>query len=225
MMNAHFPRWLFWSTTGAFLLGLMAIFYPWRAELPPGIFLSTHGQPTIGYPQAPVHLVVFEEPKCSNCRDFSLSIFPKIKKEFIDTNKILYTTIPVSFLPGSMRAAVSLLCVYHVENYPNDDLFFTYLNYIYEHLPDEKLDWATEERLLKFAKAASPAIHSDTLRNCIARNIYRVQIETNTRYGNKIMAGHISTPAVFVNGIEVKELTYESINKLIKEIRSEQGLD
>ena len=75
------------------------IHYIGKKELPPAITLDTTGQPTIGYPKAKVHVVVFEEPKCSNCRDYSREIYPSIKKNFIDTNKITYTVIPVSFLP------------------------------------------------------------------------------------------------------------------------------
>jgi protein-disulfide isomerase len=111
--------------------------------LPAGISLKTYGQPTIGEAKAPVHVVVFEEPKCPQCKNFTTRLFPKIKKEFIDTGKIRYTVIPVSFIPNSMPAAVAWLCVFNQEkNSPNHPLFFTYLDYMYAHQPVEYLDWA-----------------------------------------------------------------------------------
>ena len=118
--NIQPPRFLF-CLTCIFLFIVSGSVYLSRPQLPPSIPLSTKGQPTIGYAKAKVHVVVFEDPKCISCAGFNNEIFPSIKKEFLDTNKILYTVIPVSFMPGSMPAAIALLCVYH-ENpvYPND---------------------------------------------------------------------------------------------------------
>jgi protein-disulfide isomerase len=201
------------------------VYYLCATELPQGIELNTNGQPTIGYPKARVHVVVFEEPKCSNCRTYNNEVFPVIKKEFIDTNKITYTVIPVSFLPGSMPAAVALLCVYNSNpDYPNDDMFFKYLDYLYEHQPDEHIDWATPEALADFAKKTSPAIELGNLKKCIEMERYRIQIEKNTAYGGEVMGGVISTPAVYVNGIEVKELTVDGMSKLIKEVLAHEGV-
>jgi len=207
------------------IVGAGVIYYLCTSELPPAIEVSTEGQPTIGYPKARVHVVVFEEPKCSNCREYNDDVYPTIKKEFIDTNKITYTVIPVSFLPGSMPAAVALLCVYNENTeYPNDEMFFKYLDYIYDHQPDEHKDWATPEKLSEFAKKTSPAIKIENLKKCIEMETYRVQIEKNTAYGKEIMGGVISTPTVYVNGIEVKEITVDGISKLIKEVLEHEGV-
>ncbi len=201
------------------------IYYLCSTELPPAIELDTEGQPTIGYPKARVHIVVFEEPKCSNCRDYNDMVFPTIKKEFIDTNKVTYTVIPVSFLPGSMPAAVALLCVYNADpDYPNSEMFLNYFDYIYEHQPDEHTDWATSAELGEFAKKTSPAIKIDKLTRCIDMEKYRVQIKKNTEYGAKVMGGVISTPTVYVNGIEVKELTVDGLSKLIQEVLEHEGV-
>jgi protein-disulfide isomerase len=201
------------------------IYYLCSTELPEGIALETKGQPTIGYPKARVHVVVFEEPKCSNCRTYNNEVFPKIKKEFIDTNKIRYTVIPVSFLPGSMPAAVALLCVYYANpEYPNDEMFIKYFDYIYDYQPDEHTDWATPDKLAEFAEKTSPAIEIGKLKKCIEMEKYRIQIEKNTAYGAEVMGGVISTPTVYVNGIEVKELTVDGMSKLIREVLEHEGV-
>ncbi|MCC5831578.1 MAG: thioredoxin domain-containing protein [Chlamydiales bacterium] len=202
------------------------IYYLCSMELPQGIALETEGQPTIGYPKARVHVVVFEEPKCTNCRIYNNEVFPQIKKEFIDTNKILYTAIPVSFLPGSMPAALALLCVYYANpDYPNNEMFFKYFDYLYDHQPDEHSDWATPETLGEFAEKTSPAIDIGKLKNCIEMEKYRIRIEKNTEYGAEVMGGVISTPTVYVNGIEVKELTFDGVSKLIREVLAHEGVD
>lgn len=194
-------------------------------ELPPAIAVNTEGQPTIGYPKAKVHVIVFEEPKCSNCKEYNEKIYPIIKRDFIDTNKIRYTVVPVSFLPGSMPVATALLCAYKADpDYPNNDMFFKYLDYIFEHQPEEHSDWATPEKLVEFAEKTSPAIKTDKLKKCIEMETFRIQIEKNTAYGKEIMGGRISTPTIYVNGIKVTEITPDSISKLIKEVLRHEGV-
>lgn len=186
---------------------------------PDAISIDTREQPTIGHPRAQVQVVVFEEPKCSNCKEFNKLIFPKLKEEFIDTSKILYTVIPVSFLPNSMSAAEALLCVYLADPlYPNSDLFFTYLDYIYSHQPEESVNWTTTDKLLEFAKNTSPSINLSHLRSCVDNDSYRIRVQKNTEYGSYLMGGTISTPTIYVDGIKVNELTYDNVKKLIQEV-------
>lgn len=181
------------------------------------IHVDSEGQPTIGYTKAKIHVIVFEEPKCSNCKQYNEEIYPKIKQDFIDTNKIQYTVIPVSFLPGSMPAANALLAVFYNEpDYPNSPLFFTFLDYMYRNEPAEHLDWATTEALVKMAKDASPAIDTINLKNCLEKETHRIKIVKNTDYGKKIMDGVISTPTLYVNGVKIEELTYSNIKDQIE---------
>ena len=204
---------------------VVAVLLCHRKHLPEAITINTKNQPTIGYSKAKVQLVVFEEPKCINCKEFNDELFPKIKEEFIDTNKIRYTVIPVSFLPGSMPAAIALLCVYHNNGaYPNDELFFTYLQYMFDHQPGEHADWATRETLMEYAKQASPAINIQKLKSCTEKQTYRDEIERNNEYGKKVMGGILSTPTLFVDGIEVKELSYKKIKKLTEDVLERKGV-
>lgn len=213
-------------TAAIFLVLIGVTLFVTRSKLPEGIKIDVKGQPTIGYPNARVHLVIFEEPQCSHCCDFNNEIFPRLKAEFIDTNKILYTVVPVAFMPNSMPAAVALLCVYNADPlYPNPDLFFTYLDYIYHHQPvGHHVDWTTTENLIEFAKAASPAINLQQLKKCIDTEAYRVKIAKNTEYGKTIMDGALATPTLYVNGIRVEEMSYDYIHKLIKEVLEHQGV-
>jgi len=219
------PRKLFWITLSILAIVVFGTVYRAETQLPDAIQLNTKGQPTIGYPKARVQVVVFEEPKCSNCKTFNEQIFRKIKEEFIDSNKIKYTVIPVSFLPNSMPAAVGTLCVYYADPlYPNNDLFFTYMDYMYSHQPDEHTDWAKPDKLIQLAQSASPAINTQQLRKCIDLESYRTKIQKNTEYGKTVMGGTISTPTIYVNGIEVKDLSYDNIRKLIKEVLEHEGV-
>ncbi|MEZ5314704.1 MAG: thioredoxin domain-containing protein [Chlamydiales bacterium] len=208
-----------------FLLIAIVVFYYHlflKQPLEP-IPMTTQNNPTIGYQKAQVHVVVFEEPKCKNCKVFNNEIFPTIKKQFIDTNKILYTTIPVSFLPDSMPMAVGALCAYYADpQYPNYEMFGKYCNYIYSFESDHEEGLMNLDTLTEFSKTLSLGMDISQLKECIQTQKYRVQIEKNTDYGIEIMNGMISTPTVYVNGIEVKERTIEGISKLIQTYLQEE---
>lgn len=219
------PKILVLTTSLILFLMSLIVVQAHQEELPSAIEITTEGQPTLGYKKAPVHVVIFEEPKCPDCKNYNNTVFPSIKKEFIDTNKIVYTVIPVSFLSNSMPAAIALLCVYHQDaEYPNRDLFFTYLDYMYRHQPPEDTDWATDSTLKKFAKAASPAISLEELSNCIDKQGHRIQIEKNTQYGSKLMTDGLGTPTIYVDGIKLEEETYSHVSKVIKSALRRKGV-
>lgn len=225
MVTTHSPKNLVLLTLGIMTVLVATVIYVNQSTLPEGLKIDTHGQPTVGYPRALVSVVVFEEPKCSNCKIFNNNVAPAIKRDFIEKNKIHYTVIPVSFLPNSMPAAVALLCAYHKDTQnPNDDLFFTFLDYMYQHQPPEYLDWATIDKLQEMAKAASPAISLRKLQSCVEHDGYRNQIIKNTEYGGDIMNGTLSTPTVFVDGIITEDNSYESVKALIEKALKQKGV-
>lgn len=196
-----------------------------KMKLPTPIAIDTTDQPTLGYQKALIRVVVFEEPKCSDCRDYTNTIFPQIKAEFIDTNKILYTVIPVSFLPDSMPVACALLCTYyHPHCYPNAEMFFAFLDYIYKHQPPEHTDWASVPRILELAKEASPAIDITWLGDCTTQQTYRNQVVRNTEYAKSIMGGTVSTPTVYVDGMKLDTLTLGDLRYLIKAALELKGI-
>src|SRR4051812_9133160 len=100
MTSTPLPKRYVWSTLFAIALVIVVTSLTAKTENVKGIEIDTTGQPMQGYAKAPIHIVVFKEPKCSSCSDFAKGIYPKLKKEFIDTNKVRYTLILVSFLPN-----------------------------------------------------------------------------------------------------------------------------
>jgi protein-disulfide isomerase len=212
-------------TIAILIVTIGAFFFFNYIHAPTVVHLETEGQPSLGYPRAPVRVVIFEEPKCPQCKQFTTLIFPELKKEFIDTNKIEYIVIPVSFLPNSMPAAIAWLCVFNQEkDYSERGLFFKYMDYMYAHQPSESDDWVTLEILEKYAKEVSPAIHLDILKNCINKQTYRKQIEKNTDYGMKVMNGELSTPTLYVDGVMVEEISFSSLSHMIHEALRKKGV-
>ena len=185
--------------------------------LPTVLTIQTEGQPTIGKLNSSVEVVVFEEPKCPACKRFSEIVYPQIKKNYLDTDKIRYTMIPVSFLPLSMPAAEAWLCVYHqVADHPNSALFFNFVETTYAKQPEENSNWATPDNLEKIAKQASPLIDTEALKACLSKETYKSQIEKNTKYGNTLMKGRLTTPSIFVNGVKVENPNYAAVSRQIE---------
>lgn len=214
--NLKIPRLLVWSTLFVLTTSIIFTTLSQKNQLPTPISINSQGQPTLGSEKAKVHLVIFEEPKCCNCKECTLKIFPKIKKEFIDTNLVKYTVIPVSFIPHSTMAAEALLGVYYnTPLKPNDALFFNYLDTLYAKQPDESIDWVTIDILLEYAKETSPEISLPKLKESLENHAYLEKIQKNTEYGEKVMEGHLATPMLYINGIPVKDLNFDEVSRII----------
>jgi protein-disulfide isomerase len=211
------------------LCGLLSFMGLWLAALTLFVawsYISSNGataaaisfdkskQPTLGDPNAPVEVVIFDEPKCPYCKQFQDDIFTKLKENYIDTKKITYTTYIVSFLPNSMPAAKALLCVYHQdEGRGNPGLFYEYLTYMYAHQPEEQKNWATTSFLIDMAKNASAQIDTAKLEKCI-ENSSGDLAKQNTEYGISLTK-EFSTPALYIDGVPVPAVSYEGISKYI----------
>ncbi len=189
------------------------------------IDISKH--PTIGNLGATVQVVALLEPKCPDSKRYNNASFPKLKAAFIDTNKISYTVITTSFLSNSMPAAIALLCVYTQDEKKTDaDLFFKYLNYLYQVQPPERQNWATTDTLLSYAAKASQDIDLKRLKSCIESKRREELIVQNTALGNKLM-GELHTPTIFVNGVKIENkddtIDYEKLQTAIDEAISKKN--
>ncbi|MBW5802432.1 DsbA family protein [Coxiella endosymbiont of Ornithodoros amblus] len=186
-----------------------------KPALTKAITINTKGQPTLGNPAAPVHIVAFEDLKCPNCARFNVEVLPGIKKKYINTGIAKYTLITLAFLPGSPPAGNAALCLYkQSKNY-----FFPFVSYFYQHQPDEIQNLATTPRLLQFARNSVRQANMKQLSNCIVSSHYSDALQKNLKIAKKTM-NPVAAPAVYVNGVNVEPLTQKRLEVLIKEVRS-----
>lgn len=180
--------------------------------------LNIAGQPTLGNPHATVHVVLFEEPLCPSCKEFSETVVPVIKSTFAHTGRISFTAVPVSFLPHSMPLAEAWLSVYHQDpDQPDPALFFDFVSYCYTHQPTES-QYLGEADIVALARGASSKINIELLIKSLRNNSWHEQVEENTRYGSKLLGGRLTTPSLFINGIMIRD---NSLNNVITEIHHE----
>lgn len=199
------------------VIGILAISYHQKTEdksvLPQPVSINTKNQPTMGNPDAKIHIVAFEDLKCANCARFNNNVFPKIKKQFIDTGKAKYTFINLAFINGSMPAAIAARCVYQ----QNKQAFFPYIKYIYANQPPENENWANIPKLLDFATNVS-GINTEQLTQCLIKSPYTAFIKNNIKIASKVMNNEVATPTLYVNGIIVKPLSEARIKTIINSL-------
>lgn len=200
---------------------IIAAFFIFRTKtspLPAAVSIDTQGQPTLGKSDAPITLVVFEDLKCENCKRYNTTLFPQIKRDYIDTGKAKYVLINLAFIPGSLPAANAARCLFT----QNKKYFFPFIEYIFEHQPPENTDWATISTLIQFAKASVPEAKFDELSNCMIEARHNSFIEDNLKIAAKVMAGQVATPALYVNGHKVESLTFENVKAAIETVQGSQ---
>lgn len=196
------------SILAILLIGLLAFNKAHRVDLPAAKHINIDGQPTIG--EGKLTFVVFEDMKCSNCKRYDAEVYPHIKSHYIDTGKARYVLVPLAFIQNSAPAGNAALCVYHQK----PELFFSYVDYLYQHQPDEALDWATPETLTQFAQHI-PGIDLNAFATCIKNNTYYTQLQKNLGLAGEVMGDTVQTPMVYINGYAVSPLSIEQIEKIV----------
>lgn len=208
-MPKHRSKTLVLLTLGAMLILVIAAFIilkPKKTQLP-RVTINRQGQPQLGNPKARIHIVAFEDLKCTNCKIFNMTLFPEIKKKYIDTGKANYTFINLAFIPGSLPAANAARCLYA----QNKNYFFPFIDYVFQHQPDESENWATIATLIQFARAAVPKADLKQLSTCMIEARYNPVIQENLKIATHAMSDKVATPALYINGQKIETLTLRDI--------------
>jgi protein-disulfide isomerase len=192
----------------AIIITLIILHKP-ALKLPKTVKIDTQSQPFIGNKNANNNVVVFEDMKCVNCMRYNTTLFPKIKKAFIDNGKVKYTIITLAFLPGSSLIANAALCV----KQQNPEHFFPYVEYIYHHQGDESQNWGTVPRLLEYAKKVN-GIDIKNLSSCLVKAPFDEQINSNMKVARDVMGAQVMTPRVYINGVLVEPLTFNHFEQV-----------
>ncbi len=176
---------------------------------PSNVSFNLSGQPTLGNPNSKVTVVAFEDFKCPFCRQYSLTVFPRVEKNFIQTGKIYYGFYNFPFIgPDSYTAAVAAECVFHQKA----SLFWPYFHLLYRAQKNETTDWATPSYLVQVASYV-PGVNTTALRSCIAANRYLKVVKANKQLG--IQDGVQGTPSIFVNGKLLANPSYSQLASAI----------
>lgn len=181
---------------------------------------DTENQQSIGNKDSKVKVVEFGDFKCPHCRTFDQDIFPKLKKDFIDSDKIEYRYVTAPFHGES--SALASKASHAVYKHAKDE-YWTFHHEVYAAAPEspEKMsqdDWLTTKLLdkliddLKISKSTADKIKSeykDDKSDASKAQSNEVEIVNKHKVNE--------TPSVYVNGKRVSDVfDYNAIKKEVE---------
>jgi protein-disulfide isomerase len=168
---------------------------------------------TLGDPNAPAIVDVFEDFQCPACQYFSESIETLVIQNLVETGKTKYTFHNYPFIDGngagssgeSDQAANASMCA------NEQGKFWEMHTTLFANWNGENQGNLNDVRLK--AMAESVGLDMAAFNDCFAANKYKDDIQADFELGQKM--GVSGTPSVFVNGVRVgqpqKIATYEEI--------------
>jgi protein-disulfide isomerase len=149
---------------------------------------------TMGNPKAPVTVVEYGAPTCPHCAHFDITMFPTLKKDYIDTGKVFYVfrAFPLSQVDIAAEALARCLPA---------DKYFAFIDLLYHNQPKWDPDGyqIPDVRAALIAMAQSAGMPADQAGACLDNSAAQKQaedvgVEAQTKYGIN------SVPTFLVDG-------------------------
>jgi protein-disulfide isomerase len=164
------------------------------------------GERSLGKPNAPV--IEYVSLTCPHCANFQKTVFPRVKKEFIDTGKIRFIVreFPIGHTSG--HAAIVNRCA------PEDKYFFLENQFL-----TRQPEWVSQEVRPDaiYAVAKSSGMSRETFDKCLTNQTIIDGLTEVKQRGRKY--GVIGTPTFFINARKAAqgEVTYDQFKALIEQ--------
>jgi protein-disulfide isomerase len=165
----------------------------------------------LGPANAAVTITEYASMTCPHCAAFTEKVFPKIKSEYIDTNKIRFVfrefPLDVKAAAGSMLAR----CI------AKDDSakYFAVVDMLFR----QQEAWVmknTTETLIRIGKQAG--LSQQQVEDCLKDQALLDKIAADQKYANEVLKVN-STPTFFINGEMIKgDQSFEEFDKRIKSL-------
>ena len=167
--------------------------------------------PFVGDENAPLTVYEYVSFSCPHCANFHKSVWPEVKKNYVDTGKVKFIFREVFFNSNDLRIALIARCGGQKAYYPMADL---YLNSqpIWRGAPDPTL------AIHQVAKRAGiPKAQMDA---CIADEAFQKTLVENYRT-NAADHGVRSTPSFVINGTtHAGGMPFEDFSRLLEDALS-----
>jgi protein-disulfide isomerase len=163
-----------------------------------------------GNKDAKVTIITYESLTCSHCADFHKNVYPKLKKEFIDTGlvKIEFRHFPLDM--AALNASKIAQCS---NNGKSDLLHFLFLNQK-KWVIGETVE-AINENLKKFLKDENIVIDFEKCTN--NKNIEDYVLNDRIEGAKKFKVN--ATPTIIINNKKFdKTLNYKNLKKFIEKL-------
>ncbi len=154
---------------------------------------------TMGDPDAPVKLEIWEDFQCPACKNFSEDIEPLLIQNYVATGKVYYIFHHYPFIDDysssreSDQAANASMCA------GEQGRFWDYKKILFANWNGENNGSFADRKLVAFAE--SLGLDKDKFNSCFNANTFKAQIDQDFTDG--VDAGVTGTPAIFVAGVFV----------------------
>jgi len=179
-----------------------ATYVPPQAEL---IAPGPLGERALGNPNAPVTVIEYVSLTCPHCANFHKTLFPRVKKEFIDTGKVRFIVreFPIGRISGN--AAIANRCA------PEDKYFFLLGQFL-----TRQPEWVSQEVRPDsiYAVAKASGMTRETFDKCLTNQTIIDGLTEVKQRGRKF--GVVGTPTFFANGRKAQgNITFEEFKALL----------
>ena len=175
----------------------------------PALEIDVKGRPVRGNPAAPVTIINFDDLECPVCARMHQILTAEVAAKYGPNVRFIYKDNPlVDLHPWALHAAVDAGCLAQQDG----TAYWTFIDYVHTHGEEVsgegrnlQQSFATLDRIAGDS-AQAPRIDRPTLMACLKK-----QDESTVRQSMKEAAGLglNFTPALFVNGEEVRGITTE----------------
>lgn len=149
---------------------------------------KTYDYARLGSDDADVTATLFGNWKCPYTREFVRQMMGEVVQKFIQPGDVALEFRALSYLDGepflgsdAPRAARAGLEIWE----SNPQKFWNYFTLVFGNQPPEEHEWATADRLVRFAKAANVG-DTDTLSKALFTGAHRKQVKQTTERAGEL---------------------------------------
>src|ERR1700753_943336 len=165
----------------------------------------------LGAKDASVTITEYASMTCPHCAAFNADVFPKIKSEYIDTNKVRYV---FREFPLDIKAAAGSMLARRIAK-GDFGKYFTVVDLLFK----QQAEWVmknTTETLTLIGKQAG--LSQQAVEDCLKDQALLDKIAADQKYAGEVLKV-TSTPTFFINAEMIKgEISYEEFDKRIKSL-------
>lgn len=172
---------------------------------------------SLGSPDAPIVVQLWEDFLCPACQTFSRTVKPQLVEEYVKNGQVRleFNHFPLQqHAPGSFMTALAAECA------ADQNLFWPYHDKAFQVISAEQQRGATFEKLTEFARTAGLDIGQFE----ICMNSQQHQPTLNTSLALAGQLGLRFTPSVIVDGAVLENSSYPSVKAAIDAALAANGL-
>lgn len=196
----------------ALIIAAIAI---WRANQPIGeiVEVTPKERPifsgkTLGSPEAPVTIEVFEDFQCPACKVFTDEIEPQVIDNYVTKGQAQIIFHHYAFIgTESRQAANASMCAAEQER------FWDYHDIVFANQTGENIGAFTNRRLEAFAETIG--LEMTTFNACFDQNKYKNEINSDFALGQSY--GIQGTPSIVIDGQLLPDFQFFSISQAIQQ--------